>query len=82
MEIEGLLNQLKKSFPGLLYLSLLGNAACPNQLSSTEKDEEDYQRYRYTINSVLEPAFTISLAQLCLAYMRYILVVRLPAIQQ
>lgn len=32
--------------PSLEYLSLLGNEACPNQLVSLDKDEDDYQRYR------------------------------------
>lgn len=32
--------------PSLHYLSLLGNEACPNQLVSPDKDEDDYQRYR------------------------------------
>lgn len=32
--------------PALQYLSLLGNEACPNQLVSLDKDEDDYQRYR------------------------------------
>lgn len=32
--------------PSLEYLSLLGNEACPNQLVSPDKDEDDYQRYR------------------------------------
>lgn len=32
--------------PSLRYLSLLGNEACPNQLVSPDKDEDDYQRYR------------------------------------
>ncbi|KAK7112631.1 leucine-rich melanocyte differentiation-associated protein-like isoform X2 [Littorina saxatilis] len=49
LELEPLMQQLKLRFPQLSYLSLLGNAACPNQLSSTEKDEEDYQRYRYYV---------------------------------
>ncbi|KAF7667933.1 hypothetical protein LDENG_00039190 [Lucifuga dentata] len=31
------------------YLSLLGNEACPNQLVSLDKDEDDYQRYRYFV---------------------------------
>ncbi|CAL8256014.1 unnamed protein product [Lota lota] len=35
--------------PGLRYLSLLGNEACPNQLVSPDKDEDDYQRYRYFV---------------------------------
>lgn len=33
--------------PSLQYLSLLGNEACPNQLVSPDKDEDDYQRYRF-----------------------------------
>lgn len=33
--------------PSLEYLSLLGNEACPNQLVSLDKDEDDYQRYRF-----------------------------------
>ncbi|KAF5900909.1 leucine-rich melanocyte differentiation-associated protein, partial [Clarias magur] len=35
--------------PALEYLSLLGNEACPNQLVSLDKDEDDYQRYRYFV---------------------------------
>uniref|UniRef100_A0A3B5QI94 Leucine rich melanocyte differentiation associated n=2 Tax=Xiphophorus TaxID=8082 RepID=A0A3B5QI94_XIPMA len=30
-------------------LSLLGNEACPNQLVSLDKDDDDYQRYRYFV---------------------------------
>ncbi|KAL8565433.1 hypothetical protein ACOMHN_049410 [Nucella lapillus] len=55
VELEPLLVQLKTCFPDLLYLSLLGNTACPNQLSSTEKDDEDYQRYRYTMSNTACP---------------------------
>lgn len=47
--LEMLINQIKTKLPNLEYLSLLGNIACPNQLSDVEKDEEDYQRYRYYI---------------------------------
>ncbi|XP_050295913.1 leucine-rich melanocyte differentiation-associated protein-like isoform X2 [Anthonomus grandis grandis] len=47
--LEGLLLQIKEKLPQLSYLSLLGNQACPNQLSSTENDDEDYQRYRYFV---------------------------------
>lgn len=47
-DLEILLKQLKKCYPQLTYLSLLGNPACPDQLSNLEKDEEDYQRYRYS----------------------------------
>ncbi|XP_078499490.1 leucine-rich melanocyte differentiation-associated protein [Lissotriton helveticus] len=35
--------------PNLQYLSLLGNQACPNELVSLDKDEDDYQRYRYFV---------------------------------
>jgi len=46
-EVEPLLLQLKKVTPSLRFLSLLGNAACPNELM--RKEEEDYQRYRYLV---------------------------------
>ncbi|GFR21106.1 leucine-rich melanocyte differentiation-associated protein [Trichonephila clavata] len=49
LDLEKLLKQLTSCYPELTYLSLLGNPACPDQLSSLEKDEEDYQRYRYYI---------------------------------
>ncbi|KAH3871186.1 leucine-rich melanocyte differentiation-associated protein-like [Dreissena polymorpha] len=45
-DIDHLLNEVKTKFPLLTYLSLLGNAACPNQLSAHDKDDEDYSRYR------------------------------------
>ncbi|CAL1295718.1 unnamed protein product [Larinioides sclopetarius] len=48
-DIESLLRHLTSCYPELTYLSILGNPACPDQLSSFEKDEEDYQRYRYYI---------------------------------
>jgi hypothetical protein len=44
--LELLLTKIAQNLPSLHYLSLLGNAACPNQLSDADKDEEDYQRYR------------------------------------
>jgi hypothetical protein len=44
--LELLLTKIAHNLPLLHYLSLLGNAACPNQLSDADKDEEDYQRYR------------------------------------
>ncbi|XP_071106335.1 leucine-rich melanocyte differentiation-associated protein-like [Haliotis cracherodii] len=47
--LDGLLDNLKSQLPQLTYLSLLGNTACPNQLSCSDKDEEDYQRYRYFV---------------------------------
>ncbi|XP_063237578.1 leucine-rich melanocyte differentiation-associated protein-like [Bacillus rossius redtenbacheri] len=47
--LELLLTKISHSLPSLTYLSLLGNIACPNQLSDSEKDDEDYQRYRYYV---------------------------------
>ncbi|KAJ8013814.1 hypothetical protein DPEC_G00033700 [Dallia pectoralis] len=49
MNREVLLEHLAKTTPSLQYLSLLGNEACPNQLVSQDKDEDDYQRYRYFV---------------------------------
>ncbi|KAG8186799.1 hypothetical protein JTE90_010693 [Oedothorax gibbosus] len=49
LDLETLLKQLTICYPHLTYLSLLGNPACPDQLSNSEKDEEDYERYRYFI---------------------------------
>ncbi|XP_066456472.1 leucine-rich melanocyte differentiation-associated protein isoform X2 [Eleutherodactylus coqui] len=48
-ELDCLLDTLATSVPALEYLSLLGNQACPNELVSMEKDEDDYQRYRYFV---------------------------------
>lgn len=48
-DIEALLEHLADVTPSLQYLSLLGNEACPNQLVSPDKDEDDYQRYRYFV---------------------------------
>lgn len=45
-DLEHLLDHLAEVAPALEYLSLLGNVACPNELVSSEKDEEDYKRYR------------------------------------
>ncbi|XP_014773820.2 leucine-rich melanocyte differentiation-associated protein [Octopus bimaculoides] len=45
-DLESFLLKLKASYTNLKYLSLLGNNACPNQLSDKEKDDGDYQRYR------------------------------------
>ncbi|KAM9324983.1 leucine-rich melanocyte differentiation-associated protein [Gastrophryne carolinensis] len=49
VELDHLLDSLAASAPALQYLSLLGNQACPNELVSSEKDEDDYQRYRYFV---------------------------------
>lgn len=47
--LELLLAKIAHNLPTLHYLSLLGNVACPNQLSDIDKDEEDYQRYRFYV---------------------------------
>lgn len=41
------MDKIAHNLPSLKYLSLLSNQACPNELSSLHRDEEDYQRYRY-----------------------------------
>ncbi|MBN3305818.1 LRMDA protein, partial [Amia calva] len=46
---KSLLDHLAEVTPSLEYLSLLGNEACPNELVSLDKDEDDYQRYRYFV---------------------------------
>ncbi|NXN95387.1 LRMDA protein, partial [Rhinopomastus cyanomelas] len=48
-KLESLLDHLAEVAPSLQYLSLLGNMACPNELVCKEKDEDDYQRYRYFV---------------------------------
>ncbi|CAG9559784.1 unnamed protein product [Danaus chrysippus] len=48
-DLDGLINKICENFPSLSYLSLLSNKACPNQLSDQEKDDTDYQRYRYFV---------------------------------
>ncbi|XP_060575633.1 leucine-rich melanocyte differentiation-associated protein-like [Ruditapes philippinarum] len=48
-DLEHLISEIKSKLPKLKYLSLLGNAACPNQLSAHDKDDEDYLRYRYKV---------------------------------
>lgn len=48
-DLYNLLDNLAENLPALTYLSLLGNTACPNQLSSPDNNEEDYQRYRYYV---------------------------------
>ena len=49
------MNHIAETLPNLTYLSLLGNTACPNQLTSLENDDEDYQRYRFENNSDRKP---------------------------
>ncbi|XP_073935328.1 leucine-rich melanocyte differentiation-associated protein isoform X5 [Castor canadensis] len=52
-DLECLLDHLAEVTPALEYLSLLGNVACPNELVSLEKDEEDYKRYRLPVRMLL-----------------------------
>ncbi|XP_054267551.1 leucine-rich melanocyte differentiation-associated protein-like [Macrosteles quadrilineatus] len=47
--LDLLLTKIDHNLPRLRYLSLLGNVACPNQLSDSTKDDDDYQRYRYYV---------------------------------
>ncbi|XP_077999158.1 leucine-rich melanocyte differentiation-associated protein-like [Glandiceps talaboti] len=49
LDIDGFVAKIRENLPSLTYLSLLGNLACPNELVSSDKDEEDYQRYRYFV---------------------------------
>ncbi|XP_026737437.1 leucine-rich melanocyte differentiation-associated protein-like isoform X2 [Trichoplusia ni] len=53
VDLEELINKISKRFPSLTYLSLLSNKACPNQLSDVDKDDSDYQRYRYFVIHML-----------------------------
>ncbi|XP_055358425.1 leucine-rich melanocyte differentiation-associated protein isoform X6 [Betta splendens] len=62
-DIEALLEHLADATPSLRYLSLLGNEACPNQLVSPDKDEDDYQRYSPIAS--LEPRATRYPTLLC-----------------
>ncbi|XP_013165220.1 PREDICTED: leucine-rich repeat-containing protein C10orf11-like isoform X1 [Papilio xuthus] len=48
-DLEGLIQKINENMPKLSYLSILRNKACPNQLSDSDKDDSDYQRYRYYV---------------------------------
>lgn len=43
------INTLKRFAPELRHLSLLGNPACPDQLTLDDVSENDYQQYRYYV---------------------------------
>ena len=47
-DLERFLDSLSKQLPSLKYLSILGNPACPDQLSCTDTSDEDYEQYRYS----------------------------------
>ena len=52
-DLERFLNEISLKLPSLTYFSLLGNPACPDQLSSSDHDEQDYRRYRsYVVHRV------------------------------
>ncbi|XP_064479754.1 leucine-rich melanocyte differentiation-associated protein-like [Ornithodoros turicata] len=48
-DLERLVSTLQQYYPNLTFLSLLGNPACPDQITNPEKDEDDYRRYRYYV---------------------------------
>ncbi|XP_017889650.1 leucine-rich melanocyte differentiation-associated protein-like [Ceratina calcarata] len=57
-DIDGALKRIAECCPKVVYVSLLGNPGCPDQLTNpTSTDEEDYDRYRlyaiYTLPSTL-----------------------------
>lgn len=47
--LDLLLHKLSTKLPSLFFVSLLGNPACPDQITDQTKDEEDYQRYRFFV---------------------------------
>lgn len=55
-QIDGVLKQIQECCPNLVYVSLLGNPACPDQLTNPSTDEEDYNRYRLYAIYVLPPS--------------------------
>ncbi|XP_031833747.1 leucine-rich melanocyte differentiation-associated protein isoform X5 [Nomia melanderi] len=44
--IDAVLKRIQECCPNLVYVSLLGNPGCPDQLTNPSTDEEDYNRYR------------------------------------
>ncbi|KAH9501778.1 hypothetical protein DERF_012593 [Dermatophagoides farinae] len=57
-DLERFLNEITLKLPSLTYLSMLGNPACPDQLSSSEHDDKDYSRYRsYVIHRMPQLKF-------------------------
>ncbi|XP_037273874.1 leucine-rich melanocyte differentiation-associated protein [Rhipicephalus microplus] len=48
--LDYLVSCIQQCYPSLTFLSLLGNPACPDQISNPDRDDdEDYQRYRYYV---------------------------------
>lgn len=48
-DIESVLNEVSTKAPNVRYLSLLKNPCCPTPIFDAEKDDDDYQRYRYYV---------------------------------
>nr|XP_033339978.1 leucine-rich melanocyte differentiation-associated protein-like [Megalopta genalis] len=44
--IDGALKRIRECCPNLVYVSLLGNPGCPDQLTNPTTEEADYNRYR------------------------------------
>ncbi|XP_075559151.1 leucine-rich melanocyte differentiation-associated protein-like [Dermacentor variabilis] len=48
--LDYLVSCIEQCYPSLTFLSLLGNPACPDQISNPDRDDDDdYQRYRYYV---------------------------------
>lgn len=48
--LDYLVSCIEQCYTSLTFLSLLGNPACPDQISNPDKDDDDdYQRYRYYV---------------------------------
>lgn len=48
--LDYLVSCIEQCYPSLTFLSLLGNPACPDQISNPDKDDDDdYRRYRYYV---------------------------------
>ncbi|GAU92342.1 hypothetical protein RvY_04435-2 [Ramazzottius varieornatus] len=44
--LDSLLNKITSCTPVIVYLSLLGNPACPTEMENSSYTERDYQEYR------------------------------------
>ncbi|KAK9301942.1 hypothetical protein QLX08_005868 [Tetragonisca angustula] len=55
-DIDNALKRIQECCPNVVYISLLGNPGCPDQLTNpTSTDDEDYNRYRLYAIYVLPP---------------------------
>ncbi|KZC04547.1 Leucine-rich repeat-containing protein C10orf11, partial [Dufourea novaeangliae] len=55
-DIDGVLKKIQECCPNVIYVSLLGNPGCPDQLTNPSTDEEDYNRYRLYAIHMLPPS--------------------------